>query len=252
MSSAEIRGSNALMKSRYFAGTILCCFLALRAPAQTNASPQLEKHFSAVIKVKVNYDYLLFLPEGYAQSKQRWPLMLFLHGAGESGTNLLKIKKLGPPMLVDSKPDFPFILVSPQSPGNGWNPDALNALLDDVMHNYRVDRDRIYVTGPSMGGTGTWTLASAHPEKFAAIVPISSGGETGDVRKLRQMPIWAFQGAKDPTVKVARIEATVAAFRAAGSNIKLTIYPDAVHDAWTQAYSYPELFRWLLQQKRRD
>lgn len=230
------------------------CFLCVpftAFPRQPEASPQLEKHFETEIKVKVRYDYLLFLPEGYEKSRKRWPLMLFLHGAGESGTNLLKIKKLGPPMIVDTNRDFPFILVSPQSPGNGWNPDALNALLDDVSRNYRVDKDRVYLTGASMGGTGTWTLASAHPEKFAAIAPVSSGGETGDVTKLLHMPIWAFQGAKDPTVKVSRIEATVAAFRAAGSNVKLTIYPDAKHDAWTQAYNDPELYRWLLKQKRR-
>jgi predicted peptidase len=240
------------MKSRFLAATVLCFLLfTLRSIAQsTNDSPQLEKHFSAEIKVKINYDYLLFLPEDYAKSRRRWPLMLFLHGAGESGTNLLKIKKLGPPILVDSNRDFPFILVSPQSQGNGWNPDALNALLNDVIHNYRVDKDRVYLTGPSMGGTGTWTLASAHPEKFAAIAPVSSGGETGDVKKLRHMPIWAFHGGKDPTVKVSRIEATVAAFRAAGSDIKLTIYPDAVHDAWTQAYNDPGLYRWLLEHKR--
>ena len=223
----------------------------LPAPAQpTNASPQQAKHVETEIKVRIKYDYLLFLPEGYAKSRKRWPLMLFLHGAGESGTNLLKIKKLGPPNIVDSKPDFPFILVSPQSPGNGWNPDALNALLDDVIHNYRVDKDRVYLTGPSMGGTATWTLASAHPEKFAAIVPISSGGETADVSKLARLPIWVFHGAKDPTVKVARIEATVAALRAAGSNVKFTIYPDAVHDAWTETYNNPEVYRWLLEQKR--
>jgi predicted peptidase len=231
----------------------LVCFLlpALPALAQsTNATTQLEKHFETEIKVRVKYDYLLFLPEGYAKSRKRWPLMLFLHGAGESGTNLLKIKKLGPPNIVDAKPDFPFILVSPQSQGNGWNPDALNALLDDVIRDYRVDQDRVYLTGASMGGTGTWTLASAHPGKFAAIVPVSSGGETGDINKLARMPIWAFHGAKDPTVKVTRIEATVAALRAAGNDVKLTIYPDAVHDAWTQAYNTPELYQWLLEQKR--
>lgn len=229
------------------------CFLVVpsRSVAQpSNAGPQLEKHFETEIKVKVKYDYLLFLPEGYEKSRKRWPLMLFLHGAGESGTNLLKIKKLGPPMIVDTNCDFPFILVSPQSPVRDWNPDALNALLDDVIRHYHVDKDRVYLTGPSMGGTGTWTLASAHPEKFAAIAPVSSGGETADVKKLLHMPIWAFHGAKDPTVKVSRIEATVATFRAAGSNIKLTIYPNAVHDAWTQAYNDPELYRWLLEQKR--
>jgi predicted peptidase len=250
MSPAEIRGSNILMKLRFLPATIFCFLITLSVFGQTNASPQLEKHFSTEVKVRINYDYLLFLPEGYAKSRKRWPLMLFLHGAGESGTNVLKIKKLGPPMLVDSNRDFPFILVSPQSQDRSWNPDALNALLDDVIHNYRVDKDRVYLTGPSMGGTGTWTLASAHPEKFAAIAPVSSGGETGDLKKLLHMPIWAFHGAKDPTVKVSRIEATVAAFRAAGSDIRLTIYPDAVHDVWTQAYSDPELYQWLLAHKR--
>ena len=125
-----------------------------------------------------------------------------------------------------------------------------HALLDDVIRDYRVDQDRVYLTGASMGGTGTWTLASAHPGKFAAIVPVSSGGETGDINKLARMPIWAFHGAKDPTVKVTRIEATVAALRAAGNDVKLTIYPDAVHDAWTQAYNTPELYQRLLEQKR--
>jgi predicted peptidase len=241
------------MKARLLWLLISCLSLpSLSASAQsTNASPQLAKHFETEVKITVKYDYLLFLPEGYAKSRKRWPLMLFLHGAGESGTNLLKIKKLGPPAIVDNKPNFPFILVSPQSQGNGWNPDALNALLDDVIHNYRVDKDRVYLTGPSMGGTGTWTLASAHPEKFAAIAPVSSGGETADIKKLLRMPIWAFHGAKDPTVKVARAEATVAAFRAAGSDIKFTVYPDALHDAWTETYNNPELYRWLLEQKRR-
>src|SRR6202042_2836546 len=118
--------SNSSMKSRSLPAIFLCFLLfTLRTFAQsTNDSPQLEKHFSAEVKVKINYDYLFFLPKDYSKSRQRWPLMLFLHGAGESGTNLLKIKKLGPPMLVDSQPDFPFILVSPQSSGNGWNSDA--------------------------------------------------------------------------------------------------------------------------------
>lgn len=240
------------MKARPLLGLIFCLLApALPALAQpANASPQLAKHFETEVRIKVQYDYLLFLPEGYAKSRKRWPLMLFLHGAGDSGTNLLQVKKLGPPNIVDSRPDFPFILVSPQSRGNGWNPDALNALLDDVIHNYRVDKNRVYLTGASMGGTGTWTLASAHPEKFAAIVPVSSGGETADVKKLARMPIWVFHGAKDPTVKVTRAEATVAALRAAGSNVKFTVYPEAVHDAWTETYNNPEMYRWLLEQER--
>src|SRR5664280_481773 len=131
------------MRTRLLWGTLLCLVgLTASAPAQpAEASTQAAKHFEAQIKVTARLDYLLFLPEGYAKSKQRWPLMLFLHGAGESGTNLAKLKVLGPPKIVESRPNFPFILVSPQSPVRGWNPDTLNALLDEVIRKYRVDKD---------------------------------------------------------------------------------------------------------------
>jgi predicted peptidase len=141
------------MRTRLLWGTLLgLSGLITSTPAQQlAASPQQAEHFQATIKVTARLDYLLFLPEGYAKSKQRWPLMLFLHGAGESGTNLDKLKVLGPPKIVESKPDFPFVLVSPQTSREGWNPDTLNALLDDVLRKYRVDKDRVYLTGASMG-----------------------------------------------------------------------------------------------------
>src|ERR1035441_9157001 len=180
----------------------------LAAPAfaaEPSATPvQQEKHFEAQVKVTAKIDYLLFLPQGYEQSKQRWPLMLFLHGAGESGTNLAKVKTHGPPKVVESKPDFPFILVSPQSAGGGWNNDTLDALLNEIIRKYRVDKHRIYLTGLSMGGFGTWSLAAAHPERFAAIVPICGGGNPADAKKLAALPIWVFHGAKDGTVPVQR------------------------------------------------
>jgi predicted peptidase len=211
----------------------------------------MAKHFEAQIKVTARLDYLLFLPEGYAKSKQRWPLMLFLHGAGESGTNLAKLKILGPPKIVESKPDFPFILVSPQTARDGWNPDTLNALLDDVIHRYRVDQDRVCLTGASMGGSGTWRLAAAHPEKFAAIAPICGRGDPVDAPKLARLPIWVFHGAKDPVVRIASENAMVEAIKAAGGNVKYTVHPNAAHDAWTETYNNPELYQWLLEQKRR-
>jgi predicted peptidase len=176
--------------------------------------------------------------------------MLFLHGAGESGTNLAKVKIHGPPKIVESKPDFPFILMSPQSPGRGWNSDALNALLDNVIRKYRVDKHRIYLTGLSMGGYGTWSLAAAHPERFAAIVPICGGGNPADAKKLAALPIWVFHGAKDPTVPVERSREMVEAIKAAGGNVKFTEYPEAKHDCWTETYDNPELYQWLLAQKR--
>jgi predicted peptidase len=219
--------------------------------ADPPATPvQQEKHFEAKISVTAKLDYLLFLPQGYETSRQRWPLMLFLHGAGESGTNLAKVKIHGPPKIVESKPDFPFILMSPQSPGRGWNSDALNALLDNVIRKYRVDKHRIYLTGLSMGGYGTWSLAAAHPERFAAIVPICGGGNPADAKKLAALPIWVFHGAKDPTVPVERSREMVEAIKAAGGNVKFTEYPEAKHDCWTETYDNPELYQWLLAQKR--
>lgn len=228
--------------------TAMFAVSALAQPPE--ASSQQAKHFEKGITLKATVDYLLFLPEGYEQSKTNWPLMLFLHGSGESGHDLNKVKAHGPPKIVETKKDFPFILVSPQSTGRGWNVEVLNALLDDIMKTYRVDPDRVYLTGLSMGGFGTWSLAAAHPEKFAAIVPICGGGDTSDAYKLAKMPIWVFHGAKDPTVPVQRSKLMVDAIKTVGGNPKFTIYPEAGHDCWTETYNNPELYKWLLEQKR--
>ena len=240
------------MKTSLLLGTLAC--LSASAPwasAQQDApSAQVAKHFEAKLAMTVKLDYLLFLPQGYEGSTHRWPLMLFLHGSGESGSDLAKVKIHGPPKIVESKPDFPFILVSPQSPGRGWNVETLNALLDDVLQRYRVDPDRVYLTGLSMGGYGTWSLAAAHPERFAAIVPICGGGNPADAPKLAAIPAWVFHGAKDGTVPVQRSKDMVEAIKTAGGNPKLTIYPEAGHDSWTETYNNPALYQWLLEQKK--
>src|SRR5262249_37880875 len=152
---------------------------------------------------------LLYLPDAYDSSKKEWPLLLFLHGAGESGDDLARVKRHGPPKLIEGGKAFPFIVVSPQSSGRGWNADTLNALLDDLISKYRVDKDRVYLTGLSMGGFGTWSLAATHPEKFAAIAPICGGGRPEDASKIKDIPTWVFHGAKDTTVPIARSEAMV-------------------------------------------
>jgi predicted peptidase len=223
----------------------------VRSEADDKESKQQEKQFEKEITVKVKLNYLLYLPEGYGKDDKAWPLMMFLHGAGESGSDLKKVKTHGPPKLVEGKKDFPFIIVSPQSPGRGWDAETLNALLDDVIAKHKVDKDRVYLTGLSMGGYGTWTLAAAHPEKFAAIAPICGGGNTADAKKLKDMPIWVFHGAKDTTVRPDLSEAMVKALKDAGSDkVKLTIYPDAGHDSWTETYNNAEFYEWLLKQKR--
>jgi len=210
---------------------------------------QQEKSLEKEITITVKLKYLLYLPEGYDESGKDWPLILFLHGAGESGNNLVRVKNHGLARVVETK-DLPFIIVSPQSPGRGWNPDTLNALLDDVVSKYRVDKDRIYLTGLSMGGFGTWALAAAHPERFAAIAPICGGGDPKQADRLKDLPIWVFHGAKDPTVPLERSEEMVEAVKKAGGDVKFTVYPEAKHDSWTQTYDNPELYEWFLQHRR--
>ncbi len=213
-------------------------------------SVQQEKAFEKTISVKVQLKYLLYLPPGYQDSDQKWPLVLFLHGAGETGSDLAKVKVHGIPKVVEAKKDFPFVAVSPQAPVRGWNVDTLNSLLDEIISQHRIDPDRVYLTGLSMGGFGTWALAAAHPEKFAAIVPICGGGNPADAPRLKNLPTWVFHGAKDGTVPLRQSEVMVNALKEAGGNVKFTVYPEAQHDSWTETYNNPELYKWLLAQKR--
>ena len=133
-----------------------------------------------------------------------------------------------------------------------WQVETLNTLLDDVIQKYSVDEDRVYLTGLSMGGFGAWTLATANPERFAAIAPICGGGDPFRAsRRLRSMPIWVFHGAKDPTVPIKMSEDMVDALKKAGADVKFTVYPDAGHDSWTATYDNPELFTWFLEHTRK-
>lgn len=201
-------------------------------------------------EVTVTMDYLLALPKDYDQ-KPAWPLVLFLHGAGERGDNLALIKKHGPPKLLEAGQQFPFILVAPQCPkDHWWDPFELKVLLDDIVQTYKVDPDRIYLTGLSMGGFGTWSLAASIPDRFAALVPICGGSDPIVAKRIAHIPVWAFHGAKDPVVPVERSQQMAEAMEKKGGTAKLTIYPEAGHDSWTEAYANPQLYEWLLQQKR--
>ena len=196
-------------------------------------------------------DYLLYLPPNY-EAKEKWPLMLFLHGSGERGNNLDLVKKHGPPKLIGAGKGFPFIVISPQCPKDRhWEPLELTVLLDDVISKLKVDTDRIYLTGLSMGGFGTWQLAAYAPDRFAAIVPICGGGDTMWAKRIAHLPAWVFHGAKDPGVPLKRSQDMVDALKKAGDNVNFTVYPDAGHDSWTATYDNPKLYEWLLEQKRR-
>jgi predicted peptidase len=210
---------------------------------------QAEKKFEKPVTILVKLQYLLYLPPEYAKGDQKWPLVVFLHGAGETGADLSMVKKHGPPKLAEKK-DFPFILVSPQAPTWGWNPEAVNGLIDEIMTTYRVDPDRVYLTGLSMGGYGTWALACAYPDKFAAAVPICGGGNQVMASRLKNLPLWVFHGGKDTVVLPAESKTMVNAVKRAGGKVKFTVYPDAGHDSWTETYDNPEMWKWLLSQKR--
>ncbi len=202
--------------------------------------------------------YLLYLPEGYEPAGSEpegpaWPLVLFLHGAGERGDDLARVAVHGPPRRVREGESFPFILASPQLPaGQYWNPGLLHALLDDLAGRYRVDEDRVYVTGLSLGGFGTWALAASRPERFAAIAPVCGGGDPTAVCGIGRLPVWAFHGAEDTVVPVERSEELVDALGACGGDVRFTVYPEAGHDAWTETYADPALYAWLLAHRRSD
>ncbi len=258
------------------------------------AENQTVVSFEKTITKTVGYQYLLSLPTGYdAKADKVWPMILFLHGSGERGTDPWKVAMHGPPkMLRGNIPVAPatgpatkapvtpaetpeararreaatkalaenFIVVSPQCPaGVSWDDEAVGALLDEIAVKHKVDAKRVYLTGLSMGGFGTWSYAMKNPERFAAIVPICGGGEPGTVRRtartkkaeLISLPVWVFHGAKDPTVALDESQQMVDALKKAGAtNVQFTIYPEAKHNSWTETYNNPELYAWLLKHSR--
>ena len=214
---------------------------------------QQARTFETTIQRTARLEYLLYLPPEYTKSKKRWPLMLFLHGAGERGNNLELVKIHGPPKHIEAGQHYPMIVVSPQCPeGTWWDVHALIALLDELERTLRVDPDRIMVTGLSMGGYGTWALALEQPERFAAIAPVCGGGLALHAnRLLTHLPAWVFHGALDPLVPLEEGERMVKALRAGGNKrVKFTVYKNVGHDSWERAYANPKLYAWMLEQRR--
>ncbi len=233
-----------------------CAFAPLRSAApKPGQHPQtLKKKITKTVSI----NYLLYLPADYGKdARKKWPLMLFLHGAGERGDNLDVLKKHGPPNLAAAGKDFPFIIVSPQCPAEDWwtSPkmiDTLTTLLDEIAAAYRVDPDRVYCTGLSMGGFGTWELALSYPNRFAAIAPICGRGRPYQAARIRHLPVWVFHGAKDNVVPIKDSEDMVNALKKAGAKeVKFTVYPNAGHDSWTETYNNPELYSWFLSHTRK-
>lgn len=198
--------------------------------------------------------YLLYLPPGYAtQPDKKWPVVFFLHGRGESGNDLEVVKIHGLPKEIDRGQDFPFIAVAPQCPNvERWTDqlEKLDFLFDQIIKNYRVDDRRVYLTGMSMGGQGTWFWATSHPGRFGAIAPVCGRSFPEKAALIKHLPVWVFHGALDPVVPLKESVKMVEALRAAGSDVKFTVYPDLTHDSWSVTYANPALYDWLLSYHR--
>lgn len=220
--------------------------------------------------------YLLSLPEGYQpQARNRWPLVLYLHGGAVGGDTLEWVATEGLPHMVEEGRRFPFVLVSPQCPigpaailseligrsiedrtaEHGWNRclDRLELLLGEVSGGYAIDPARVYLVGLSMGGFGAWALAAAHPAAFAAVVQIYGGGDPSKAVAYRDVAVWSFAGEKDQVEPWQRTAEMVEAINAAGGQARVMIYRGLGHGAAVHAaLSSDELYDWLLAQRKRD
>ncbi len=222
-----------------------------------------------------NYPYSIYVPRTYDPSK-RWPVILFLHGSGERGTDGLRSTQIGVAAAIRANPEqVPAIVVFPQAPLEtrwlGEPADAAMAALDATITEFRGDSDRVYLTGLSMGGYGTYHLALAHPDTFAALVVVCGGllphETTTAVQQspltrsaadpyaftahaLRSLPIWICHGDVDTVVPVEESRRMVEQLRREGADVRYSEYPGVGHNAWDRAYGEPELWRWLLSQRR--
>ena len=206
--------------------------------------------------------YVLFVPHDYKGDKPT-PVLLFLHGAGETkppadakGKPKMPVEVGIGPAIKKREKTFPFITIIPQAQTRGWQYEGPNAkmalgMLEAVNKEYKTDAKRTYLSGLSMGGYGTWSIAAATPDKWAAIVPICGGGDPKNAAKLKDIPCWCFHGDKDTAVPVERSRDMIEALKKVGATPKYTEYPGVAHNSWDKAYDTNELYDWLLKQTKK-
>lgn len=203
-------------------------------------------------------NYLFFMPrETRAVINGKYPLIISMHGIGERGNDLWKVKGEGLPKILDGKNTFPFIVVSPQCPSttewyyNGGIQQKLNILIDSLIARYPVDTSRIYLTGLSMGGIGTLDLAIRYPNRFAALLPVAFRIEDGwDLCAIKNIPMWAFHGEKDDIIPFSKAQTVINILTVCGGTPTFTTYQDLYHDSWTRTYNNPAVYDWLLTKKK--
>ena len=242
----------------FVAGVAAILSAAFLAPTSSGAdsAPEGQQTHSVRREVphKVDLQYLLFLPKDYEKSANQWPLILYLHGGSLRGEDdISQMKTLGLTEKVEADPNFPFIVVSPQChSGEIWTDvDALGAILDEVARTYRVDPDRVYVTGHSMGGRGALYAAYKMPDRFAAVVSLAPVSPiTAWAGKLANIPLWLFHGPNDQFTPLKEVEELVRGTEAAGGHPQLTVLPERDHYI-LDVYDRPDLYKWIAQQKRK-
>lgn len=197
-------------------------------------------------------DYIISVPDDFSEEKI-YPAVIFLHGAGGRGRNIEMIET-NPYFQITDKYELEMVTFAPQCYANSWFDifEQLSDFVNDMLKNKYVDKDRVYVAGASMGGYATWQMAMAHPELFAAIVPVCGGGMYWNAGRLKDMGVWAYHGSEDPVVFPEESRKMVDAVNNAGGHAKLTICDGVSHNSWINAYSNRELFDWLMSQKRSD
>lgn len=194
---------------------------------------------------------LVYLPHDFAS--RRLPLILSLHGAGSRGSDPEKLKTNLTLRYATTRSEFPFVVAIPQAPAgaSGFDTASLSDLLDELVERIPVDRSRIYVTGSSMGASAAWKLVAAQPYRFAAIVAVASPRPNLPAAcSIRDTPVWAFHNAGDNVADVAPVRDVIDALANCHGAARLTIYPQAGHDAWSETYANPQLYDWLAAQSR--
>ena len=196
--------------------------------------------------------YVLRYPEGYEAGK-KCPVLIYLHGAGGRGENIDVIRNHKVFLLTEKHENFPFVTVAPQCYANTWFDifEQLQSFIKMIYASDFCDRERVYLMGASMGGYGTWQMAMSLPELFAAIVPICGGGMYWNAHRLPDVPVWAFHGDSDDVVLPRESERMVFRVKQCLGDARLTIYENTGHDAWTATFNNPDVFEWLLTNKKK-
>lgn len=236
----------------FFSLILFCSCLINSANGQKSASGSLT---SQKFEETVPLNYLLYLPENYDPNrKEGYPTILFLHGAGERGDNVNVLTMWGPPKIAKEE-GLPFIVISPQCPKGHWWTSMmypLKSLLDYSIKTYNIDTSRIYLTGLSMGGYGTFAFSLLYPGYFAAVAPMCGGGTPSMVNFCKNYPpIWVFHGDADKIVPISSSKIMVNKMKDAGYDVKFTIYKGGDHYMFQKAYREEGLFDWFLAHKKK-